>query len=124
MKLHLPLFPSYIFVRLVVENCLRVLEVPGVVRLVGFDGQPYPLPEQEIASLQRGILNEVQILPHPYLKVGHRVRIVRGALEGVEGILVRQKNIHRIVLSLDLITRSVALEIDLTDVERIELREG
>jgi transcription antitermination factor NusG len=90
-----------------------------VVRLVGFNGQPYPLPENEIESLRRGVLNGLRVVPHPYLQIGSRVRVLGGPLEGVEGILVRRKNVHRVVLSLDLITRSVAAEIDLSDVERL-----
>jgi transcription antitermination factor NusG len=124
VRLDLPLFPGYIFVRLAADARLRVLEVPGVVRLVGFNGQPYPLPENEIESLRRGVLNELRIVPHPYLKMGSRVRIVGGPLEGAEGILVRKKNVHRVVLSLDLIARSVAVEVDLADIERLGRRTG
>jgi transcription antitermination factor NusG len=124
VRLELPLFPGYIFVQLAKDVHLRVLEVPGVVRLVGFNGQPHPLPQSEIDSLKRGILNELRIVPHAYLKIGSRVRIVRGPLEGAEGILVRRKNVHRVVLSLDLIARSVAVEIDRTHVEKIGSRTG
>jgi transcription antitermination factor NusG len=120
VQLDLPLFPGYIFVRLAADARLRVLEVPGVVRLVGFNGQPYPLPENEIESLRKGVLNDARIVPHPYLQAGSRVRIVGGPLEGAEGILVRRKNVHRVVLSLDLIARSVAVEVDLANVEGSE----
>jgi transcription antitermination factor NusG len=119
VRLDLPLFPGYIFVRLAADARLRVLEVPGVVRLVGFNGQPYPLPESEIESLRRGVLNDARIVPHLYLQAGSRVRIVGGPLEGTEGILVRRKNVHRVVLSLDLIARSVAVEVDLANIERL-----
>jgi transcription antitermination factor NusG len=118
VKLDLPLFPGYIFVRLAADARLRVLGVPGVVRLVGFNGQPYPLPENEIECLRQGVLSEVRIVPHPYLQTGSRVRIVAGPLEGATGILVRRKNTGRVVLSLDLIARSVAVEIDLANIEK------
>ena len=119
VQLDLPLFPGYVFVRIAVGARLRVLEVPGVVRLVGFNGQPYPLAEGEIESLRKGILNGSRIEPHPYLSVGARVRIKSGPLAGVEGNLVRKKNAYRVVLSLDLIARSAAVEVDSADVERV-----
>jgi len=119
VQLELPLFPGYVFVRIALSARLRVLEVPGVVRLVGFNGQPYPLAEGEIESLRKGILNGSRIEPHPYLSVGSRVRIKSGPLAGVEGSLVRKKNTFRVVLSLDLIARSAAVEVDSADIERV-----
>jgi transcription antitermination factor NusG len=119
VKLDLPLFPGYMFVRLELGERLRVLEVPGVVRLVGFNGQPYPVSDTEIESLRTGIQNALQFVPHPYLNVGSRVRVKRGPLEGIEGILVRRKNVYRVVLSLHLIARSAAVEVDAADIERI-----
>src|SRR5713226_83790 len=119
VQLELPLFPGYVFVRIALSARLRVLEVPGVVRLVGFNGQPYPLAEGEIESLRKGILNGSRIEPHPYLSVGSRVRIKSGPLAGVEGSLVRKKNSCRVVLSLDLIARSAAVEVDSVDIERV-----
>jgi transcription antitermination factor NusG len=119
VKLDLPLFPGYMFVRLQTTERLRVMEVPGVVRLVGFNGQPYPVPDAEIESLRTGIQNALRFAPHPYLNVGSRVRVKHGPLEGIEGILLRRKNVHRIVVSLHVIARSAAVEIDVADVERI-----
>ena len=119
VQLDLPLFPGYVFVRIVLSARLRVLEVPGVVRLVGFNGQPYPLSDGEIESLRKGIMNGSRIEPHPYLSVGSRVRIKSGPLAGVEGNLVRKKNTFRVVLSLDLIARSAAVEVDSADIERV-----
>lgn len=119
MKLQLPLFPGYVFVRLALRDRLKVLQVPGVARLVGFSGQPYPLPEGEIERLRTGIRNSLRIEPHPYLNAGSRVRIKSGPLAGAEGILVRKKNIHRVVLTIDVIARSAAVEVDALDVERI-----
>ena len=121
VQLELPLFPGYVFVRIALGVRLRVLEVPGVVRLVGFNGQPYPLEDREIESLRRGIMNASRIEPYPYLNliVGSRVRIKSGPLAGVEGKLVRKKNTYRVVLSLDLIARAAAVEVDSADIERI-----
>jgi transcription antitermination factor NusG len=119
VKLELPLFPGYMFVRLETGERLRVMKVPGVVRLVGFNGRPYPVPDAEIESLRTGTQNGLRFLPHPYLNVGSRVRVKHGPLEGIEGILLRRKNVHRIVVSLHVIARSAAVEIDVADVERI-----
>jgi transcription antitermination factor NusG len=119
VQLEMPLFPGYIFVRIEPAARLRVLEIPGVVRLVGFNGQPYPLPDNEIESLRAAVLQGSRIEPHPYLRVGSSVRIKSGPLAGVQGKLVRKKNIYRVVLSLDLIARSAVVEVDAADVERI-----
>jgi len=117
--LDLPLFPGYVFVQLALCDKLRVLQVPSVVRLVGFGGQPHPLPTEEIAALRACISSGLRIQPHPYLTVGCRVRLKQGPLEGLEGVLVRRKNIHRVVLSISLISSSASVEVDSPDVERI-----
>jgi transcription antitermination factor NusG len=117
VSLDLPLFPGYVFVRLALRDRLPVLQTPSLVRLVGFGGQPAPLPDQEIEALRHGLTKELRIEPHPFLKVGHRVRVKSGPFQGLEGILVRKKNISRFVISLDLIMRSVAVEIDIAELE-------
>jgi transcription antitermination factor NusG len=116
-KLHLPLFPGYVFVCLPVCDRIKVLQVPGVACLVGFNGQPAVVADQEIEALRSSIAPHLGVQPHPYLKVGHRVKIRRGILAGVEGILVRRKNALRVVLSIDLIMRSVSIEVDASDLE-------
>jgi transcription antitermination factor NusG len=119
MKLQMPLFPGYVFVHLALRDRLQVLQVPGVARLVGFNGQPAALPDREIEVLRTSISAHLRAEPHPYLTVGRRVRIKRGALEGVEGILVRKKNSCRVVLSMDVILRSAAVEVEASDIEGI-----
>ena len=118
MNLQLPLFPSYIFVRVASRERVRVLEVPGVLSLVSAAGKPVPLPEAEIEAL-RSSLPFIKCEPHPYLVVGERVRIRSGSLEGMEGILLRKKGLLRVVLSLDLIMKSVAVEVDADNVEPV-----
>lgn len=113
----LPLFPGYVFVCLVDNERRRVLQIPGVVRFVSFNGRPAPLDDTEIESLKRAIVAGVVAEPHPYLKIGRRVRIKRGPLAGMEGILVRKKDKYRVVISLDLIMRSVATEVEVSDLE-------
>jgi transcription antitermination factor NusG len=119
MRLRLPVFPGYVFVRIALPERWKVLQTPSVVRIVSFNGQPYPVPERDIEFLRSGAAHALRIEPHPYLAVGSRVRVVRGPLEGAEGILVRKKNLYRVVLSLDFISRSAAVEIEFKDVERI-----
>ena len=98
---------------------MRVLQAPSVVRLVGFGGQPAALPDLEMEALRQGLTREMCLQPHPYLKVGHRVRVRSGPLQGLEGILVRKKSGSRFVISLDLIMRSVAAEIDVAELEPV-----
>ena len=115
----LALFPSYVFVRMEAQKRLRVLQVPGVVNLVSFNGEPAALPEQEINALRSGLEHQVFAEPHPYLKVGRKVRVARGPMAGAEGILSRKKDKHRVVISIDVLMRSIAVEVDGNDVEAI-----
>src|ERR1700730_15275437 len=117
LTLQLPLFPGYILVRLPLRERMRVLQIPGVARLVGFNGSPVPLPDAEIDALREKLNRRVRAEPHPYLQAGRRVRVKTGPLEGFEGILVRRKHKYRIVVSISLIMRSIAVEVDLADVE-------
>jgi transcription antitermination factor NusG len=116
-QIDLALFPGYVFVRIGLPERLRVLELPGVVRLVSFNGQPAPLPEQDIEALRNGLHAQIHAEPHPYLRVGRKVRITRGPLVGAEGVLLRKKHKFRIVISLEVIMRSIAVEVDAADVE-------
>jgi transcription antitermination factor NusG len=117
MHLRLPLFPGYVFVYLALQNRVRVLQVPGVVRLVGFDGHPAAVPEEEVARVRQFLDEGFQAEPHKYLQRGRRVRVKAGPLAGIEGIFVRARNKCRIVISMDLIMRSIAVEVDRADVE-------
>jgi transcription antitermination factor NusG len=116
--LELPLFPAYVFVRIAREARGAVLSMPGVHSIVGSSKEPWPLPEFEIEALRRGMQTR-NVEPHPYLKVGERVRVKSGVMAGVEGILVRKKNEFRMVLSLDSIMQSVAIEVDANDLELV-----
>ena len=97
---------------------VRVLEVPGVQSLVGFGRTLAPLPHFEIEALRSG-LGQRKIEPHPYLVIGERVRIKAGPMTGMEGVLVRKKNNFRVVLALDAIMQSVAVEVDADDLEPV-----
>src|SRR5208283_5186041 len=117
VELQMPLFPGYVFVHLALRERLRVLLVPGVAKLVGFGGLPAALPDEQIEALRAGLDKQMLAKPHPYLVAGRRVSIVRGPLCGAQGVLVRKKSVFRVVLSLELIMRSVAVEVDAADVE-------
>lgn len=117
MHLQLPLFPGYVFVRLALRDRLQVLQIPGVARLVSFNGTAAALPETEIEALRAALERGVQAAPYPYLKVGRRVRITAGPLEGFEGVVIRKKNTLSFVISLNLIQRSVCLDIEASSVE-------
>lgn len=115
-QLDLVLFPGYIFVHMRVAERLRVLELPGVVRFVCFNGQPAPLPGDDVDALRNGLAHGLRAEAHPYLTVGRRVRVIHGPLNGAQGILVRFKTNWRVVISIDAIMRSVCVEIDEADV--------
>ncbi len=117
VRVQLPLFPGYVFVRLALRDRLRVLQVPSVVRLVGFNGHPTPLPDPEIQSIQTYLARNYRLEPHAYLRPGRRARVKSGPLQGLEGTVLRKKNRFRIVISLELIMRSVAVEMDDFDLE-------
>jgi len=120
VNVQLPLFPGYIFLHMDLANRLSVLQTSGVVRFVGFGTTATPLPTDEVISLRNGLATWLQPEPHPYLKLGQRARVKSGPLKGIEGILLRKKNKDRFVISLDLIMRSVAVEVDSLDLESIE----
>ncbi len=115
VQLELPLFPGYVFVRLALRDLLRVLQIPSVVRLVGFNGQPTALPDTEMEIMRSGLSQSLRVEPHPFLTVGRRVRITAGPFAGLEGVLKRKKSNLRVVVSLELIQRSVAVDVDAAD---------
>jgi transcription antitermination factor NusG len=120
VMLDLPLFPGYIFVHIQRTERVRVLEVPGVLWMVGCSGShPTPLPEFEIETL-RAALDPLRAEPYPTLTAGQRVRIRAGAFTGIEGIVLRQKNSLRIVITLELIMQSIAVEVSADDLELVD----
>jgi len=116
VQLELPLFPGYVFVRLALRDRMRVVQIPSVVRLVGFGGLPTALPDTEMEIMRSGLSQCLRAEPHPFLTVGRRVRITGGPFAGLEGVVKRGKRSLRLVVSLELIQRSVAVDVDITDV--------
>jgi transcription antitermination factor NusG len=106
----LPLFPSYLFVRIPAADRLRVLEIPGVVHVVSSSGVPVAVPKEDIETL-RTVLQHRRSEPYPYLTAGTRVRIQAGPLQGLEGVVLRKNGQTRIVVSVDFIQRSASVEL-------------
>jgi transcription antitermination factor NusG len=111
-----PLFPGYLFVKILRSERLRVLELPGVHSIVGTGREPIALPSTEIETLRQGI-DLLNVEPCPFLNVGQKARVRNGPLQGMTGIVVRKKNRLRLVLSLDLIFKSISAEVNAMDLE-------
>jgi len=119
MRVQLPLFPGYVFVRIMLDRQLEVLQVPGVARIVGFNGRPVAMKESDIETVQRSLSLGTQFKPCAYLAAGSRVRINSGPLIGLEGILVRARNRVRVVVSICLLERSVEVDVGLSGLEPV-----
>jgi transcription antitermination factor NusG len=117
--LSLPLFPCYVFLRGGSTRKLEVVSTPGVHMILYCGERIATIPEIEIEAIRRTAEGRLPVEPHLFLTCGERVRVIRGSLQGVEGILVRKKNLCRLVLSVDILAQSAAVEIDVDDVEHI-----
>jgi transcription termination/antitermination protein NusG len=113
----MPLFSSYVFVRIPFAEKLPVLQTPGVVLILSEGNRPVPIPEEQIESIQRLVSSGLRYDPYPYLKEGTQVNVVRGPLQGVTGILLEKRKQHLLVLSVDLIQQSAALQVDISDTD-------
>jgi transcription antitermination factor NusG len=120
-KVEVPMFSCYAFVRIgqTPEDRLKVLRTPGVLGFVGSERQGTPIPDEQIESLQTALRHNVPCLPHPFISAGRRVRIRGGSLDGVEGVVVRQGSDQRLVVSVELLHRSVAICFEGYDVEAL-----
>jgi transcription antitermination factor NusG len=122
--LSMPLFPCYVFVRGGLDRRLQVVTTPGV-HMILFSGEKIAIiPEAEIEAIRATVEGRFRVEPHPFLTCGERVRVKQGPLEGIEGVLVRRKNLYRLVLSVDMLAQSVAVEIDAADVELTGIEGG
>jgi transcription antitermination factor NusG len=115
----LPLFPCYVFVRGGLHRRLQVVTTPGIHMILSHGAEVAVIPEDEIEAIRRTIEGPCRMEPHPFLRCGERVRVIRGSLQGIEGLLVRKKNQFRLVLSVEMLAKSVAVEIDASDVEPV-----
>ena len=117
-ELTLPLFPNYVFVFAGFNGRGAILSTPGVSDFVRLGGVPAPIPVEEIEAVRQVVERGLPAEPPPFLQSGDRVRVKSGPLEGLEGILVRKKNFYRLLLSVDLLVKSISVEVEAADVER------
>ena len=115
--LSLPLFPCYVFLSGSLERRLDIMTTPGIYALVSNAGQPAAIPSAEIEAIRRTVESGYRVEPHPLLKSGDWVRVNYGPLKGIEGILVRKKNLYRLVLSVEMLGKAAAVEVDASTVE-------
>lgn len=111
-----PLFPGYVFVKITRSVVGEVLAIPGVIRIVNFGGKPCPVPEEEIVALQLVCRSNRDMCAFPYLNAGQKVQVVAGPLSGVTGIIMNWKKQDRVIINIDLIMKSVAVEVDRMEV--------
>ena len=118
-RLSLPLFPCYVFLRGGFDRRLQILKTPGVYAIVESAGRPGVIPEPEIAAIKRAVENSPRIKPHPFLETGDWVKIKSGPLVGLEVFLVRKQDQLRLVLSVEMLGRSVAVEVETSHAEQV-----
>jgi transcription antitermination factor NusG len=122
--LSLPLFPCYVFVRGGLGHRLQIVTTPGVHMILSHGETFAAIPEPELQAIRRTVEGHFRVEPHPFLRCGDRVRVTRGSMQGIEGILVRKKNIFRLVLSVEMLAQSVGVEVDAADVEPVKGAAG
>jgi transcription antitermination factor NusG len=118
--LSLPLFPCYVFVRGGMDRRLQVVTTPGIHTILYSGERLAFIPDDEIDSIRRAVNSPDRVEPHPFLRCGEMVRVTRGSLEGVVGVLVRKKSLFRLVLSVEMLAQSVSVEIDAADLEPVK----
>jgi len=116
-EIRVPLFTSYVFVHMALSERLRVLQTPGVVLILSEGSKPIPIPQDQIAAIEKLVSSGFKYDPYPYLKEGTQVNVVRGPLQGITGILIEKRKQHLLVLSVDLIQQSAALQVDISDTD-------
>lgn len=110
--LHVPLFAGYLFARFNLHNRLPILMVPGVVGIVGFGSVAQPVDPDEMASVLALVSSDLRVMPHEYLPVGQRIRVQSGPLRGIEGQVVEHRDTNRLVVSVTLLQRSIAVNVE------------
>lgn len=122
--LTLPLFPCYVFLKGGIERRLQIITTPGIYGLVSSAGQPAAIPDIEIEAIRRAVESGTRVEIHPFLKCGSWVRVKCGPLAGIEGILVRKKNISRLVLTVEILGTAAAIEVATFQVEAVTAPRG
>ena len=116
-RLNLPLFPCYVFIRGGLDRRIEILTTPGIFAIVAWGGKPAIVPDEQIAVVRKMVEGSFPVEPYPYLECGDRVRVASGPLRGLEGILIRKKNLFRLIVSFEMLGRSAAVEIDISCLE-------
>jgi transcription antitermination factor NusG len=119
-ELDQPLFPGYLFCRFDFQNRRPLVMTPGVIQIVGIGSTPMPIADSEIKALELAVSSGIPSQPWPYLEVGEKVRVIYGSLSGLEGILINFRGNHRVVVSVTLLQRSVAMEVDIAWVSSLQ----
>jgi len=114
----MPLFPGYLFLRSDLRNKIEILSTAGVFFLVENGGRACPVPDHEIEAVRAVVESEARFEPHPYLDAGENVRIKNGPLAGIRGLYLKSRNQHRVVISVELLRKSVSVEVDIANVEK------
>jgi transcription antitermination factor NusG len=120
-KISLPLFPCYVFIKGGLERRHQIITTPGIHGVVSYGGQPAAISPSEIEGIARMVASGVNLQPHPFLKSGDWVRIKTGTLEGIQGIFVRSKNVSRLVLTVEMLGKAVAMEVNASQVEPLKV---
>ncbi len=115
--INVPLFPSYVFVNIGFMDIHKVIYTKGVLRVVGCNGTPVPVPTEQVEAIRMLIQSKLKYDPYPYLNKGKEVLIKSGPLQGIIGKIMEKRSKHRFLLSIDLIKKSVSVEIDILDIE-------
>jgi len=122
VQIQTPAFPGYVFTRIDLIDRSKVLAIPGVIRMLSFNGMPAPIDDSEIEAISLCMERGVTLEPYPFLEVGERVRVRSGVLEGLEGVISRCKDDRRLVVPISLINQSVAVEIDIQLLEPLDIQ--
>jgi transcription antitermination factor NusG len=124
VRIKTPVFPGYVFTRINLCERSKVFTVPGVIRMLSFNGTPAPIEDSEIEAVRLCLERGTIVEPYPFLEVGDRVRVRSGVLEGLEGLISRCKNERRLIVPISLINQSVAVEIDVQLLEPLGARRN
>ncbi|HEX3035449.1 MAG TPA: UpxY family transcription antiterminator [Thermodesulfobacteriota bacterium] len=116
-EVQLPLFPGYLFVNIRLQDRWNVLNTRGVVKVLGVNGIPVPVPVEQIDAVKGLLESKFKYEPYPYFTQGREVVVINGPLQGVMGKIVERRNNYRLIISVDIIRRSIAIEVNIKDVE-------
>ena len=118
-RIDVPLFPCYVFFKGDLQRRLDIVKTPGIYSLVSCAGEPAAIPASEIESIRHAVRSGASLEPYPFLQSGDWVRVKCGPLAGIQGILVRKKNVYRLVLSVEMLGKAAAVEVDAVLIERL-----